>query len=384
MDHRETGLTRWVEIDLDAISHNIAQVKRLLDPSVMLMAVVKSDGYGHGLIPAAQAALIEGAAMLGVTHPEEGVLLREAGIAAPVLVFRPLLPGEEEIVLRYHLTPSLSDLQQAKRLADAAGRKGRQVPVHIKVETGMSRTGFLPESLIKVGDELFSLKSLYWEGIYTHFAASATDPSFTRLQYKKFYKIVQMLAEKGVSFSIRHVCNSAAFLLYPEMHLDMVRIGTLLYGQLPAGIKDASLDLKDTWSFWTRIIHLQSVQRGSTVGYGRTYRVRKDTTLAVIPVGYSDGFGLDVVPRPAGYLDLAKLLVKITGSFLGMPWGAHHVIINGRFAPVVGRVGMELSCVDVGKIPEVETGTPVFLPARRTVIRSQVPRQYISEKKESL
>jgi alanine racemase len=382
VERDRANLARWIEVNLEAISHNTAQVRQFLPPGVRLMAVVKGDGYGHGLIPAARAALAQGAGMLGVTHPEEGVLLREAGITAPVLIFRPLLPGEEEIAIAFCLTPSLSDLEQAKRLARTARMMGRQIPVHLKIETGMGRTGFTPASFWDSAEELLNLPGLEWEGIYTHFAAAAGDPSFTRHQFRLFLEVVNTLARRGIRIPVRHVCNSAALLLYPEMHLDLVRAGTLLYGQLPAGIESVSLKLRETWSFWTRVVHLQHVPRGATVGYGRTSRVRRDTVLAVLPVGYSDGFGLDVAPRPAGWLDLIKVLGKLAGAFLGFPWGTYYVKINGRPAPVVGRLGMELSCVDVGKIPEVDIGTPVFLPARRTVIRAAIPRLYVKGREE--
>jgi alanine racemase len=372
------SLARWLEIDLDAVAHNISLVKGILGDQVHLMAVVKSDAYGHGLVPVAQIALECGASMLGVTHPEEGIMLREAGITAPVLIFRPLFPGEEDDVVSFGLTPSVSSLEQAERLAAAGRRAGKTVKVHLKLETGMGRTGFLPDTLLSVAGEIFALRELEWEGIYTHFAA-AGDSSFTKQQFRIFDDVVSKLAAGGITFLLRHVCNSAAALLYPAMRLEMVRIGTLLYGQLPAGIKDESLDLRDTWSFWTRVLHLHRVRRGETVGYGRTYRARQDTTLAVVPVGYSDGFGIDVNPRPAGLLDLTKVVGKIILGYFGFPVGAHYVSINGASAPVVGRIGMELSCIDVGKIPDVTIGTPVLLQARRTVIRASIPRVYRQE-----
>jgi alanine racemase len=376
-----------VEIDLDAIAGNVAAVRRLLAPEVRLLAVVKADGYGHGLVPAARVAVARGAAMLGVTHPGDGAVLRKAGITAPILVFRPLLPGEEEDAVRHRLTTSIGSLDQARRMAAAAAGSGRLVAAHLKIETGMGRTGFTPSSLREALDELLSIREVKWEGIYTHFAAAA-DASFTRRQYRIFESLVDELSQHGLHVPLRHVCNSAATLLYPELHLDMVRVGTLLYGQLPAGIGQKALPewlkLRDPWSFWTRVVHIQPVRRGDTVGYGRTHRVRRDTVLAVLPVGYSDGFGLDVIPRPAGLFDLLKLLAKTAGAWFGMQLGAGFVNIGGRPAPVLGRVGMELSCVDVGKLMEkwegvpVAVGTPVRLSGRRTAIRASVPRVYIT------
>jgi alanine racemase len=380
----EERYARWIEVNLDAVGQNAAAVKEMLGPEVALMAVVKADGYGHGLIPTARVALSHGASMLGVTHPEEGIALRADGITAPVLVFRPLLEGEEEAVVCNNLTPSLSNLAQAERLAAAAARAGLRLPVHLKIETGMSRTGFTPESLRQVADQLFSLSALSWEGVYTHFAA-ATDPVFTRRQFAIFQQVVADLQTFGINPPLLHVCNSAASILYPEMHLDMVRVGTLLYGQHPAGVRrsDLNLDSRETWSLWARVLLLQPVPKGATVGYGRTYRAKQGTVLAILPVGYSDGFGIDVTPHPADFVDLLKVLVKTAGTYLGMPWGNRLVTINGRHVPVVGRIGMELSCVDVGKLRSVEIGTPVCLPARRTVLKASIPRVYVSDTRTS-
>jgi alanine racemase len=371
-----------VEIDLDAIAGNVASVRGMLEPGVRLLAVVKADGYGHGLVPTARVAIARGAEMLGVTHPEEGATLRQAGITMPVLVFRPLLPGEEDAAVQCGLTLSAGSLHQAQRLSAAAGRTGQPAAVHLEIETGMGRTGFAPEALRGALDELLSLPGLRFPGIYTHFAAAAGDPGFTRRQYRIFTDMVDDLRERGVDIPLRHVCNSAATLLYPEMHLEMVRVGNLLYGQLPAGIREnslpAALSLKDPWSFWTRVAHLQPVRRGDTVGYGRTHRITRDTVLAVLPVGYSDGFGLDVTPRPAGVADLLKVLAKTAGSFFGLPLRINQVVIEGRTVPVVGRIGMELTCVDVGGLP-VGEGTPVRLPGRRTAIKASLPRVYVTE-----
>lgn len=383
MDHEQAaGKDRWVEIDLTAIAGNVTAVRGLLKPGVRLLAVVKADGYGHGLVQAARAAAARGADMLGVTHPEDGAALRDAGIDAAVLVFRPLLPGEEEMAVQQGLTLSISSLPQARRLSAAAERYGRQAAAHLKIETGMERTGFTPGALRSALDKLLTLPCLRLEGIYTHFAAACGDPLFTRRQYRIFRGVVEELQERGVHIPLRHVCNSAATLLYPELHLEMVRVGSLLYGQLPAGIRKSFLPdgmrLEDTWSFWTRVVHLQPVRRGSTVGYGRTRRIRRDTVLAVLPVGYSEGFGFDVAPRPAGLTDLVRVLAKTAGAFIGIPTGINQVSINNKNAPVLGRVGMELTCVDVGKLPEVGVGTPARLQARRTAIKDSVPRVYVA------
>lgn len=375
MEIEEKARPTWIEVNLDAVGRNTSRVKKLMEDGVRLLAVVKGDAYGLGMVPVAHTVISHGADLLGVTHPDEGVILRNEGIDAPIFIFRPLLPGEEEVVINYQLISSISSLQQAERLSDRARICGVKVPVHLKVETGLGRTGFLPVTIQEHADRLFSLPGLEWEGIYTHFASAAGDPQFTRQQFRIFQDVVDNLNKRGIQLPLCHVCNSAAALLYPEMRLDLVRIGTLLYGENPPGVKD-DLGLEESWSFWSRVIHLQKLKKGMSVGYGRTHRVSKDTIMAVIPVGYRDGFGVDVTPRPAGLIDLTKVLAKMILDYLGFPVGKLYVEINGTPAPVLGRVGMELTCIDVGKIPGIEVGTPVRLMARRTVIRESVPKSY--------
>ncbi|MGI5925734.1 MAG: alanine racemase [Thermacetogeniaceae bacterium] len=375
MEIEEKARPTWIEVNLDAVGRNTSRVKKLMGDGVRLLAVVKGDAYGLGMVPVAHTVISHGADLLGVTHPDEGVILRNEGIDAPIFIFRPLLPGEEEVVINYQLISSISSLQQAERLSDRARICGVKVPVHLKVETGLGRTGFLPVTIQEHADRLFSLPGLEWEGIYTHFASAAGDPQFTRQQFRIFQDVVDNLNKRGIQLPLCHVCNSAAALLYPEMRLDLVRIGTLLYGENPPGVKD-DLGLEESWSFWSRVIHLQKLKKGMSVGYGRTHRVSKDTIMAVIPVGYRDGFGVDVTPRPAGLIDLTKVLAKMILDYLGFPVGKLYVEINGTPAPVLGRVGMELTCIDVGKIPGIEVGTPVRLMARRTVIRESVPKSY--------
>ncbi|MFY9273467.1 MAG: alanine racemase [Thermacetogeniaceae bacterium] len=380
MEIEEKVRPRWIEVNLDAVGRNTRRVKEMIGDGVKLLAVVKGDAYGLGMVPVAHTVISQGADLLGVTNPDEGVILRNKGIDAPIFIFRPLLPGEEELVVNYQLISSISSLQQAERLSDKARIYGVKVPVHLKVETGLGRTGFLPSSIKEHADRLFSLPGLEWEGIYTHFASAAGDPQFTRQQFRLFQSVVEGLKKRGIQFPLCHVCNSAAALLYPEMRLDLVRIGTLLYGENPPGVKD-DLGLESTWSFWSRVIHLQKLEKGMMVGYGRTHRVSRDTTMAVIPVGYRDGFGVDVTPRPAGLIDLTKVVAKIVLGYLGFPVGKYYVEINGTPAPVLGRVGMELTCIDVGKIPGIEVGTPVRLMARRTVIRESIPKSYCQQEK---
>ena len=272
MEIEEKARPTWIEVNLDAVGRNTSRVKKLMGDGVRLLAVVKGDAYGLGMVPVAHTVISHGADLLGVTHPDEGVILRNEGIDAPIFIFRPLLPGEEEVVINYQLISSISSLQQAERLSDRARICGVKVPVHLKVETGLGRTGFLPVTIQEHADRLFSLPGLEWEGIYTHFASAAGDPQFTRQQFRIFQDVVDNLNKRGIQLPLCHVCNSAAALLYPEMRLDLVRIGTLLYGENPPGVKD-DLGLEESWSFWSRVIHLQKLKKGMRVGYGRTCRV---------------------------------------------------------------------------------------------------------------
>jgi alanine racemase len=372
---------RWVEIDIDAILHNLQEIKRLLDPAVQIMAVVKADAYGCGAPAVSQALVEQGVTQLAVTTIDEGIELRERGIECPILVFNPLLESQVRLALDYDLTPTINSTVTAGFLIQATRERSRPTRAHVKVETGMGRNGLFPGEAVALTEKLAAEPYLKVEGIYTHLAAASSsrpkDRRFTLQQFERLLQVTKALNQKGISIPYRHACNSAALLAYPQMHLNLVRPGTLLYGQYPSPSVPQSLRLRDPWHLKARILQVQEFPRGSSIGYGRTFITRRPTRVGVLPVGYVDGFTVEPVLRPRGFIDLLKVVAKNILSCFGVAMGSQRVRVNERYAPVIGKVAMQSCMIDVTGIPGVEPGTLVELTARRTTISRRLPRVYL-------
>jgi len=371
---------RWIIVDASALEHNLRAVKGLLKPSTKLLAVVKADAYGYGAVEAARVFTAAGADYLGVTTLAEGLELRRAGISAPVLVMSPLLAGELPAAIENDLTLSISSRSGYQAAVAAANSVGRRARIHLKVETGLQRTGLSPGEAVSLTREVISGNSVVLEGIYSHLAEAAR-PGLTAKQIGCFKKVLKELEAENIVIPLRHICNSTGLLAHPEMQLDMVRIGTLLYGQFPYRAPRRELELKDGWSFLARIVFIHDVTPGTPVGYGGDYVARKATRLAVIPVGYADGLALTAVTRPKNLNDLARHLVKIVLAYLGRGGGEGTVVtVGGQKAPVVGRVGMQLSMIDIGHLPHVKQGQEVEVVLRRPTASTRLPRIYCRDK----
>ncbi|MDK2821161.1 MAG: alanine racemase [Clostridia bacterium] len=365
---------RWIEIDTEALEHNLMAVKKLITPQTRILAVVKADAYGAGAVESARAFLNAGADYLGVTNLAEGQELRKAGITAPVLIMAPLMPEELLTAISLNLTITVSSRLGAEELAKV--KTDKQVRVHLKVETGLQRTGLEPEEVVPVASDMLKLPHVILEGVYSHLAEAAR-PGATENQFKIFNKVLKELEESNIKLPLRHICNSTGLLSHPEMHLDMVRIGTLLYGQFPYRAPKRGLELKETWRFKARVIFIHDVPAGTPVGYGGDYVTRRDSRLAVIPVGYADGFSLTAVARPKNLNDLARYLVKTVLAYLGRVGGeGTTVTIAGQKVSVVGRVGMQLTMIDITNLSNVEIGQEVDINIRRPTASTRLPRVY--------
>lgn len=327
----------WAEIDLDAIAHNAREIKRLIGEKTELMAVVKANGYGHGAVPVAKTALENGASRLAVHRTLEGVQLRQAGITAPVLIMGYSLPAEAETVVSWGLTPTVNTLEQAHALSAAATQQGKVLPIHVKVDTGLGRFGLLPEEVTDFVRAISELPGLALEGIYTHFAmADAADKSYTLQQLGIYLEVVKRLEEAGFTVPIKHVANSAATLDLPQTHLDMVRCGIVLYGLRPSNEVEPAIPLKPAMALKSRVARVRTLPAGSCISYGCTYTTREPTRVALVPVGYGDGY-----PR----------LISNRGQ----------VLIHGQRAPIVGVVCMDQLVVKVSDIPNVQQDDEVVL-----------------------
>lgn len=376
----ETGMKellgpRWVEIDTDALRHNVAQVLSLLRPPCRLLAVVKADAYGFGAVEAARVALEGGAAMLGVTLVEEGLELRAAGIGAPVLVFAPPLPEEAGALVGAGLTATVTDGETARCLARAAREVGRRAKVHVKVDTGLGRLGVAPAGVVALLGELASLPELELEGLYSHLAA--TGPALQE-QAEVFAAVCRTVAEAGWHVPLRHLCSSAGLLRFPACHWEMVRVGTLLYGQWPEGCP-RSLALRDPWQVKARLLQIRELPPGSRVGYGGGFRLRRRRTLGVIAVGYSDGLTMAPVRPPENWRELVHHVGKSLLGFGRWYRGTVAAEVNGRTVPLVGRLSMQLAVLDLSAAGPVVVGQEVVLRGmRRTAASARLPRLYLA------
>ena len=333
----------WAAIDDAALAHNLRTVRAAVGERCRVLAVVKADGYGHGAIDSARAFVSAGAWGLAVSLVEEGVELRQAGIRAPVLVLGGVHPGSEDVIVHGDLTPVVWAPQHLQLLAAAVRRGGAdRLPVHLKVDTGMSRLGVLPEDLGALLDwfSLHAASELSIEGVMTHFACA--DDADTPIgaatsgeQLARFRGCLAALADRGIHPRIRHVCNSAGLVRFPEAHLDMVRPGIALYGAASsAGVELAGLRL--AMAVHSRLLGIRELPAGTKVSYGHRQTLDRPSRLGIVPVGYGDGY-----PRNMS--------------------GRAEMLIRGHRCPVVGSITMDLSMVDVTGLPDAREGERVTL-----------------------
>ncbi|EGW38931.1 alanine racemase [Desulfosporosinus sp. OT] len=370
----------WIEVDLDAVVRNYEEVVKLLRSGARCMAVVKADAYGLGAIEVARALERAGCEAFAVTRLEEGLILREHGIRGMILVLGPTSQEEWPRAISAQLQLTLSELSSIEELnvvcSEMEQETLQQVQVHLKLETGMGRTGFqLPEAEA-LSIALLKAPHIHVAGVYTHFARAAQrDRQYSLGQYERFLIFASRLEELRIYPTWKHVCNSAAFLDYPEWHHDFVRIGTLLIGHYPGPGFSSKLTLSDPWVAKSQIVHLRKVPKGTYVGYQSIYRTKAATQLAVIPVGYADGFGVTPHFVPQGWLDFLKIVIKNFLALFGFFLGQEQVELKGRRVHVAGKIGMQLTVIEVG-MQDCALGDEVQIPLRRTVANPRIPRRY--------
>jgi alanine racemase len=317
----------WAAVDESALAHNLRTVAAHVGPRCRVLAVVKADGYGHGAIDAARVFVEAGAWGLAVSLIEEGVELRQAGIRAPVLVLGGVHPGSEDVVVHASLTPVVWAPQHL------------QLPIHIKIDTGMSRLGVLPSDLTALLDwlETHTNGELEVEGVMTHFAC-ADDPDDVQtsiVQLEQFRACLSMLGDRGIHPSIRHVCNSAGLVRFADAHLDMVRPGVALYGAASSAAVELDA-LRMAMGMHSRLLGIRELPAGARISYGHRETLERPSRLGILPVGYGDGY-----PR------------KMSGRA--------EVLVRGHRCPIVGNITMDLSMVDVTDLPDAREGERVTL-----------------------
>lgn len=326
-------------VSLGALEHNVNRIRSIVGSRVEIMAVLKGDGYGHGekgIYPTLKKCGIE---RYAVAVWEEGASLRKAGCTEPVLLLGDTCDLQLENLIKYNLTPAIFSLDTAEKLNMLARWSGIVQPVHIKIDTGMSRIGFAADkSSVEVIKRINSMSNLKIEGAFTHFSrADEPDGLSVKAQFEKYIRLIELLEAEGVSIPCKHVANSPAVLLRPETRLDAVRPGDILFGLCPVDEDEwEKADFRQVMSWYTYVVMVKEVPAGTEVGYGGTYVTKRPTKIATIPVGFADGYSREL-------------------SNIGK------VRINGSEAPIIGRVCMDQFMVDVTDIGEVKRGDTVSL-----------------------
>ena len=341
----------WLEIDLDAIRHNTQAIRKHISEQAEIIGVVKADGYGHGAVEVSRCILQNGVTRLAVSQLDEAIQLRQNGITAPILLLSDLEPERAEGLLAYDVAQIVFTREFAESLSRKATELGKVAKIHIKLDTGMGRVGFRAEDPATV-EEIMAIRKmpgLYIEGIFTHFAVSdeaeAGAKAYTEKQFALFQEVCRQLKARGVEIPLHHAANSAAVLRSPEMHLDAVRAGIILYGFYPSEeTKVSGVSLKPAMTFKARLTAVKKVPAGTSLSYGCTYTTKRESVIATVPVGYADGY------------------------FRALSNKAR-VLIGGQYAPICGRVCMDQFMVDVTDLvaggQTVSVGDEVVLMGRQ-------------------
>jgi len=328
----------WAEINLDNLIHNFCITRAALGDGVAIMPALKADAYGHGAVECARSLERAGAEWFGVALPEEGLELRDAGIATPILCLGGFWEGQEQSLIGGRLTPVVFRLDLLERLDRAAKSAGGRVDYHLKVDTGMGRLGVPFSELDDVLQGAARFENVRLDGLMTHLASADSDPAFTEKQIAAFEKAVEMVRARGHRPSWIHEANSAGAHAYPQSRGNLVRLGGVLYGlwRDVTNKSVAPLDWRPVMSLSTRITFLKTVQQGSPLGYGGTFVTKRESRIATLPIGYEDGLRRALSSRG-------------------------QVIVRGQLAPIVGRVSMDLTLVDVTDIPEATVGDDIMI-----------------------
>lgn len=372
----------WAEVNLDSIAHNAKEIRRITNKKTEIMGVVKADAYGHGVFEVAKTLLECGFTRLAVSMLDEAIQLRKSGITVPILILSYTDPIRAEEIIEHNVTQTVFSHDLAKALSDAADKLKRDVKIHIKIDTGMTRVGFMPGySAVKNVVEISKLPRIVIEGLYTHFAsADEKNREYTYMQFERFMSICAELRRIGVDIPVKHVANSAAIIEYPEMHLDMVRPGIIIFGMYPSTeIDKTKIDIIPAMSLKANIILVKDVEKNTSISYGRTFTTDRISKIATIPIGYADGY--------------SRVLT-----------GKGTVLVNGRETPIVGSICMDQCMIDITDINgDINVGDEVILIGKQgessitaediankigtinyeivCVIGRRIPRVYIKDNK---
>jgi alanine racemase len=339
MDNLREVRPVYLEINMDNLTNNYNEIRRIVNPNTKIMAVIKANAYGHGSVELAKMYEKIGVDRLAVSIISEAVELRREGIKIPIQLLNYTPESQLGLVIDNDIIQGIYTYEDAKLLSDLAVKKGKKAKIHIKIDTGMGRIGFLPnEDSIKEIVKIHKLPKLEMEGMFTHFAkADEIDKSFTKIQFERFNWVSEKLEENGIELKVKHVSNSAAIIDLPEYNLDLVRPGIILYGYYPSDeVNKNKINLKPAMTLKSKISNIKTVPEGTGISYGHIYSTSKKSVIATVPIGYADGY--------------SRILS-----------GKADVCINNKRAPIVGRICMDQMMVDITGIDNANIGDEVVL-----------------------
>lgn len=321
----------WIEIDLHSLKHNIREIRKRIGKNVKICSVVKDNAYGHGILQTSKVLIKEGVEFLGA-DVNDGIYLREKGIKIPIINLVSNLPNQVKDIIKFNISQSVSNLPMVKLINKESRKNNKTTNIHIEIDTGMGRLGVLPEDFKKFLEGVLNLKNIKIEGIYTHLASADKDKKYTLNQINMFENLTSSIPAN----IIKHCANSAGVINYNNSYFDMVRPGLIIYGLYHSKKDMLKINLKQVLTWKAKVILVKRLKKGSLISYGGTYRTKKDTKIVVISVGYGDGF---------------NRLLSNNGE----------VIIKGVKYPVIGRVCMDTTMIEIGKNSNVKIGDDVIL-----------------------
>ena len=340
--------TTYLEVNLEAISHNIKEIQNKVGKDVTVMPVIKADGYGTGAIHFKEILEKNAISIVGVAIAEEGILLRKAGFNCEIVILNQIPDNEIEAVVEYDLIPGITLLQTAEKLNEEAEKRGKIVSIHLEIDTGMGRNGVNQEEVEKLLEKIKTLKQIKVDGMYTHFSSADSDPAYTKSQIEKFNQAVETAKRLGINPRYLHTSASSGIAHFPEAYYNLVRPGLALLGYYPDKKAEEKLNLKPSTKLFSSITYVKEVPEGTSISYGRKYITQKEQTkIATVQMGYADGYRRQLSNK--GY-----------------------VLVQGKLAPVVGRVCMDSFMIDVSKIPEVKVGDTVTIWDNETIKLQEV------------
>ncbi len=343
MDVNQTGSKDrvWVEVNLDHLAHNIRALKKKIGPAVKLLPLLKANAYGCGLAIVGKIAIENGADWLGVELVEDALVLRQANIDAPILLVGPVATWQAETIVKNNLRATVRDEETLNAITSYARTYQQVMPIHVELDTGLYRLGFQEDDAFNFIKRIENNTFVKLEGVWTHFASSDDlNSSFTQLQFGKYKSFINLLKANGIDVPVQHVANSAALIQYPEMRLNLSRCGETVYGLVPRRDLSESLDLKPVVEWKTRLVWIQSVAAGVSVGYGLTWTAKRVSRIGTISLGYADGYRRSLSNRA-------------------------HALVRGEIAPVVGKLSMQMTMIDLTDIPDAMINDEVVLMGRQ-------------------